>query len=86
LRGNALGVAFERQVVLGARYIVDFFAPSIRLAVEVDGGAHRISRTADRRRDEVLRRLGYRIVRVDAALVLRNLAVAVACVQSALPE
>lgn len=86
LRGGPLGVAFKRQVVLGDRYIVDFLAPSIRLVVEVDGDAHRTSGTADAVRDEALRRLGYRVVRVDAALVLRNLAAAVACVQSALPE
>ena len=72
LRGGALGVAFKRQVVLGERYIADFFAPSAGLVVEVDGDAHRASRAADCRRDERLRRLGYRVVRVEAALVLRD--------------
>lgn len=86
LRGSSLGVAFKRQVVLGWRYIVDFFAPSVGLVVEVDGGVHGCSRSADRSRDAKLRRLGYRVVRVDAALVLRDVAAAVACVQSALPE
>jgi very-short-patch-repair endonuclease len=57
LRGGALGVAFKPQVVLGGRYIVDFFAPSVGLVVEADGGAHRASRAADRRRDETLRQL-----------------------------
>ena len=38
LRSNALGVAFKRQVPLGNRYIADFFAPSLGLVVEVDGG------------------------------------------------
>jgi very-short-patch-repair endonuclease len=51
------GVAFKRQVPLGERYIADFFAPSVALVVEVDGGVHRCSRAADRRRDEKLRRL-----------------------------
>jgi very-short-patch-repair endonuclease len=40
LRGGALGVAFKRQVPLGDRYIADFFAPSVGLVVEVDGGVH----------------------------------------------
>jgi hypothetical protein len=44
-------------------YIADFFAPSVGLFVAVDGGVHRGSRSADRRRDEKLRRLGYRVVR-----------------------
>jgi len=86
LRVGALGVAFKRQVVLGGRYIVDFFAPSVGLVVEIDGGVHRGSRAADRGRDEKLRRLGYRVVRVDAALVLRSVAAAMARVQSALRE
>jgi very-short-patch-repair endonuclease len=84
LRGGALGVAFKRQVVLGGRYIVDFFAPSVGLVVEVDGGVHRARRSADARRDETLRRLGYRVVRVEAALVLRNVYGAIAAVRMAL--
>ncbi|HET7541315.1 MAG TPA: DUF559 domain-containing protein [Polyangiaceae bacterium] len=72
LRGGSLGVAFKRQVVLGERYIADFFAPSVGLVVEVDGSAHRASRAADRRRDERLHRLGIRVVRVSAELVLRD--------------
>lgn len=84
LRGGALGVAFKRQVVLGGRYIVDFFAPSVGLVVEVDGGVHRGSRAADRGRDEKLRRLGYRIVRVDAALVMADVEAAVKIVRAAL--
>jgi very-short-patch-repair endonuclease len=84
LRGGALGVAFKRQVVLGERHIADFFAPFVGLVVEVDGGVHRGSRAADRRRDERLQRLGYRIVRVDAALVLRDAAAALAVVRAAL--
>lgn len=84
LRGGALGVAFKRQVVLGGRYIVDFFAPSVGLVVEVDGGVHRVRRAADRRRDEKLRRLGYRVVRVAAALVMADVEAAVKVVSAAL--
>ena len=84
LQGSALGVAFKRQVVLGARRIVDFFAPSVGLVVEVDGGVHRTSRAADRRRDELLRWLGYRVVHVQAELVLCDLEEALAAVSAAL--
>ena len=84
LRGGALGVAFKRQVVLGGRYIADFFAPSVGLVVEVDGGVHRGRGSADRRRDEKLRRLGYRVVRVEAALVLQSVEAALAVVRAAL--
>jgi very-short-patch-repair endonuclease len=44
-------VSFKRQVPLGDRYIADFFAPSVRLVMEVDGGVHR-SRPARRGREE----------------------------------
>jgi len=83
LRGGVLGVAFKRQVVLGGRYIVDFFAPSVGLVVEVDGGVHRASRAADRRRDEKLRRLGYRSLRLKAELVTHDIEGAIADVRAA---
>jgi very-short-patch-repair endonuclease len=84
LRGGALGVAFKRQVVLGGRYIADFCAPSVRLVVEVDGGVHRSRDCADRRRDEKLQRLGYRVVRIQAAVVMDSLEAALAVVRAAL--
>jgi very-short-patch-repair endonuclease len=84
LRRGALGVAFKRQVVLGDRYIADFFAPSVGVAVEVDGCVHRDSRAADRRRDAKLQRLGYRIVHIDAVLVMRSLEAALAAIRAVL--
>jgi very-short-patch-repair endonuclease len=84
LRGSALGVAFKRQVPLGERYIADFFAPSVGLVVEVDGGVHRGRCAADRRRDEKLRRLGYRVVRVQTELVLHDVEAALAAVRAAM--
>jgi len=69
LRGKRLGVVFRRQVVIG-RYIADFAAPSVRLVVEVDGGYHRQRVAADGRRDRVLARLGWRVLRVSAAEVM----------------
>jgi very-short-patch-repair endonuclease len=42
------------------------------------------ARLADRRRDEKLRRLGYRVVRVDAALAMADVAAAVKVVSAAL--
>jgi very-short-patch-repair endonuclease len=69
LRGKQLGVWFRRQVPLG-RFVADFVAPSARLVVEVDGGYHARRRAADARRDRALARLGYRVLRLAAALVL----------------
>jgi very-short-patch-repair endonuclease len=83
LAGGALGVAFKRQVPVD-RYIVDFLAPARKLVVEVDGGVHSVRRTRDARRDRVLQRLGYRVLRVEAELVRRNDSAAVALVVAAL--
>ena len=83
LSGSKLGVAFRCQVPID-RYIADFLAPAVRLVVEVDGTGHSLRRSADARRNRVLQRLGYRVLRVDAELVRCNLAKAVALVAAAL--
>ena len=85
LAGSALGVAFRRQVPVD-RYIVDYLAPSVGLVVEVDGSIHSSRRTRDARRDRELQRLGYLVLRIDAELVRRNVAEAVAQVAAALRE
>ena len=84
LNAGQLGVCFRRQVPVGARFIADFCAPSIKLIVEVDGGYHSRRCAADASRDRKLARLGYRVVRLEAELVLRDLPAAVALVRAAL--
>jgi very-short-patch-repair endonuclease len=81
IKGRRLGVQFRRQVPIGGRFIVDLIAPEIRLVVEVDGDHHGWRRHADAGRDEVLRRLGYRVLRLTAELVERELPVAVARIE-----
>ena len=77
LRGCKLGVPFRRQVPLAGRYIVDFAAPVVRLVVEVDGGCHARRRRANEQRDRELNRLGWRVLRVPAAVVMRDLPAAI---------
>jgi very-short-patch-repair endonuclease len=84
LRGGRLGgVAFRRQVVIGER-IVDFVAPGAKLVVEVDGGYHAQRASADARRDSELARAGYRVLHIDARVVIRNLPEAFAWIGAAL--
>ena len=83
LRARQLGVAFQRQIVIGP-FIVDFVAPSVRIVVEVDGGYHVLRAQADARRDRKLRRAGYRVLRLEAELVERDIEAAVALVRAAL--
>jgi very-short-patch-repair endonuclease len=82
LKSSQLGVAFRRQVLVGNRYIVDFLAPSLTVVVEVDGDYHALRGVADARRERFLRKLGYRVVRVEAKLVVTRLANAVALVRA----
>ena len=83
LRARQLGVTFRRQVLIG-RYIVDFVAPASRLVVEIDGSFHAQRGRTDARRDAALFSAGYRVMRLEAELVLRALHVAVERVRDAL--
>jgi very-short-patch-repair endonuclease len=83
LSGSQLGVGYRRQNVV-TDFIADFAAPARRLIVEVDGAYHAQRRAADRRRDRKLQRLGWRVLRLDAELVLRDVPAAVALVRAAL--
>ena len=83
LSGSQLGVGFRRQLVIGP-YIVDFAAPAVRLVVEVEGGYHAERGRADARRDRALGGLGWRVLRVQAELVERDIEVAVERIAGAL--
>jgi very-short-patch-repair endonuclease len=83
LRSRRLGVTFRRQLRIG-RYIVDFAAPARRLVVEVDGSFHVSRRRADARRDAALASAGYRVLRLEAQLVVNELANAVEQIRAAL--
>ena len=77
VRGGRLGVSFRRQVPLAGRFIADLYASEVRLVVEVDGGYHAGRAEADARRDRALSRLGCRVLRLDADLVMNDLPAAV---------
>lgn len=85
IQGGRTGAWFRRQVVI-ERFIVDFVAPAARLVIEVDGGCHARRRTADERRDRVLTRLGYRVLRLEAEFVLKHPEEAVARIRAALGQ
>lgn len=60
------GVQFYRQRPIGS-YIVDFYAPSVDLVVELDGSQHATAkaREYDERRTRYLGSLGLRVLRFD---------------------
>lgn len=73
LRGQPGGIRFRRQHPIGT-YIADFYCARARLVVEVDGHIHAgaSARMHDRGRDQFMRENGFRVVRVSAADVLRD--------------
>ena len=73
LRGGQLdGVRFRRQAPMGS-YVVDFFCPSARLIIELDGGQHAERTAPDARRTEWLEGQGYRVIRFWNNEVLGNI-------------
>ena len=84
IRGGRLGVVFRRQVPLLGRFIADFYAPSQHLVLEVDGVYHAERARADARRDAALARAGYRILRLEASLIVSDIESALARIRAAL--
>jgi len=68
------GRKFRRQHSLG-RYIVDFYCPAERLALELDGAAHDSEQAwgRDETRTAYLQSLGVRVIRFENRDVIENL-------------
>ena len=60
--GQIHGVDFHRQKPVDC-FILDFFAPRISLAIELDGSSHVEKREEDERRDQRLGELGITVLR-----------------------
>ena len=74
VRGKQLkGYPFYRQKPIG-RYIVDFYCPSAKLVVELDGGQHYAEegKSRDRARDAELKGFGLRVLRFTNREVFKN--------------
>ena len=65
-----MGVAFRRQHPVGP-YFLDYYAPSLKLAVEIDGDLHDAVR--DARRDAFLQAQGISVLRIPASYIDESL-------------
>ena len=84
LRGHRLaGFKFRRQQPIGP-FVVDFYCPTARLIVEVDGPIHEYQRAADAARQTLLESLGLRFLRVSAAHVDQHIDTVLAAIAAAL--
>jgi very-short-patch-repair endonuclease len=73
-RRQLRGRKFRRQHSVGP-YILDFYCPSERLAVELDGSAHDhdAAQAHDARRADFLAKVGIRTIRFENRDVRRNI-------------
>ncbi|MEO8560174.1 MAG: DUF559 domain-containing protein [Rhodospirillales bacterium] len=74
---------FIRQHPIGP-YFADFICRKARLIVELDGQGHDLNSAYDERRDAFLRAVGYRVVRILSADMLRNADGVIAQIEQAL--
>jgi len=64
---------FRRQYPI-SRYILDFYSPGLKLAIEVDGQHHQTAWTAqyDNERTFELEQLGIELIRIPNVLLIRD--------------
>lgn len=60
-------VVYEKQVffrINGKSYFLDFYIPSKRLAIEIDGGYHKVQKCYDMKRNKDFQRIGINTMRL----------------------
>jgi very-short-patch-repair endonuclease len=69
-----LGYKFRRQYSVG-NFVVDFYCPRLKLALEVDGPSHftKEAREYDKRREEYIKSFGISFLRVTNLDVYKNM-------------
>ena len=69
------GVKFRRQFAIGP-YILDFYSPKYKIAIEADGGQHYFpeGKDSDRKRSQILlSEYGVKVIRFSNLDILRNI-------------
>ena len=64
--GKFYGLDFDRQKQIG-NYFADFYCAELDLVIEIDGGSHDGREEYDHRRDEYMKGLGLKVVRISDA-------------------
>ena len=74
LKADSLGVRFKRQHIIGD-YIADFVCLSHKLAIELDGGYHRLDsqQISDTQRTQWLETKGFRVIRFTNQELFNNI-------------
>ncbi len=74
LRDRRLGgLKFRRQQPVGS-FVLDFYCPRLKLAIELDGSGHARATTSlkDTERDKILRSLGIKVIRFWNSELIRS--------------
>ena len=88
LRGRKIrGYKFRRQVSI-ENYIVDFYCPQLKLAVEIDGDSHCDvnARRRDAHRQKNIERHGIRVLRFTNIEIVESLEGVVAAIMNHVPD
>ncbi len=67
-----LGYDFHRQKPIG-EYIVDFYCPKLKIAIEIDGYSHNFTFDNDINKEKFLNKLGIKVLRFLERDVLKNI-------------
>lgn len=73
LKGKGLGYKFRRQYSVD-RFIVDFYCPALKLAIEVDGDSHytEAANMRDKARQDIMERYGCLFLRFTNKEIYEN--------------
>jgi very-short-patch-repair endonuclease len=82
-RSQLAGKKFRRQQSIG-RYVVDFYCPECRLAIELDGQVHfnSIRSACDAARSEFLKEFNIRVLRFENRQVFESLELVLNVIQA----
>ena len=83
--GDAVGAKFRRQHSVGA-FVLDFYCPALRLAIEIDGPSHDLTGEADSERQNWIEGFGITFLRFSNAQVYEHLADVIETIRVAVEE
>ena len=77
---------FRRQHPIFGRFIIDFYCPEKRLAIELDGSVHEGREAIDKDRQNLIEANGIKVIRFKNEEILYNLNVFLEKIKEALGE
>ena len=66
-------IHYEQSMNGNKYFIVDFYCPELKLVIEVDGPIHQFQKSVDKRRDEILFVLRYKLLRFTNKEITKNM-------------